>query len=110
MHDSRPAFPTRIGEILEVIQERVRNRSASDAGTGVHDKSGGFLDHGKIGIFEVDLERDLLGSERSPFDSIQVDFNSLGAANAITGFFVTALDVDRSRPVEMLDLRTRHVF
>jgi len=104
MNDARTAVAASIRQILEVIKESVNEGTFLHTSTRVHDKTGGLFDHREILVLEVDLDRDVLRPKWGLLQRLQIDLDDLRAPNPVTGFFVAAFDVDRSRPVELLYL------
>src|SRR6185436_12899486 len=100
MNDTEPAITGSIRKILEVIKQGVNEGPLFHTCAGVHNESGGLFNYREILVLEVDLDRDLLRPKWGLLQRLQIDLDGLRDPNPITGFFVAAFDVDRSRPVE----------
>jgi len=64
----------------------------------------------QIIVFKADLERDVLRLQWGDFEGYEVDIDGLIPADAITGLFFSTINLDRSRPVQVLNLRSRDGF
>ena len=60
MDDARPDASASIGKTAEMVHQCMGKRAAAYPSAGVHHHAGRFFDDGNIGIFEIDLERDVL--------------------------------------------------
>src|SRR5438128_2252301 len=71
---------------FEMIRDRVRQRAALDAGTGMYDHSCRFVDDGEIFILENDVERDVLRLKSRDWNFDQVDLDLVVFVNFIRWF------------------------
>ena len=60
VHDARAAFPADAAKIAAVVQDRVDEGSVRVPRGGMHDKTGGLVQHEQFGILKEDGERDIL--------------------------------------------------
>ena len=59
--DAGPLFAADAGKAFAVVKERVDERAVPVAGGGMHDETGGFVEHDEIAVFKEHVERDVLG-------------------------------------------------
>jgi hypothetical protein len=104
MHNARPSCPTGIRQILKVKKQSMDHRTRPGACSGVDYNSRRFLDHCKILVLEVDLERHLLGSRWLTLEQAEVDFDCFTSPDLVSGFIQTTVDSDSAAAVEQLNL------
>ncbi len=84
MHDSRPYARRRVGKLLKVIGECVRECAGMDARGRMDHESGGFVDDNERLVFVNDLDRDWFGSEAGRYRrSSEFDFDLVVLAQLV---------------------------
>jgi hypothetical protein len=60
MHDARSEFPSHAAQVVEVVQQRIDDRSRCMTGARMHHHAGRFVHDGEIAILVHDVERQCL--------------------------------------------------
>src|SRR5437762_14332996 len=110
MDNTRPSCTAKTRKLLEMIKQAVDEGAGSYPRPGMNYETCRFFDDYQILVLVIDLERNLLRCKRNRFERFQIHVDAFGSANAVTGFFLTTIDVDCSGPVQLLNLRPSDVF
>jgi len=72
----------------------VNKGPAARSGARMNHDPGRLFDYRQIFILKIDLERELLGGERSRFEGTEIDFDRFSTSNLVSGFVVASFDED----------------
>ena len=90
-----------------MVQQRVDERVFLVAGGGMHDESGGFVQHEQRLVLEQNVQRHFLRLRLGGPGVRPVDFNFLAGARRVRGFGGLAVDADVALLDEALQRATR---